>query len=696
VTTRTDTVSRPAEQTGTHRGERWQSLLMGLVTDIPDRLAVWFFWGTFAVAATLFLRIFNPYLVIALTLVLIAATWRFAPNRIHADQRSALGSIVAIEVVLGWVWVNAPYYTEMLTVYRDPSIYALRGWWLTTHSSPVIDVSHALQGTSRVFGAVPSAGGFPAIGHTVYPQGASLVPGLIAVAGRVGGLRVMLGANLLLAGVALLLFYALARRLMGPLLALVPMIALALSMPMVYFARAAYTEPTALAAVSGGLLILWSAFETRRYTLFVLAGAMVGVSTLARVDGVLAVVGGVFGIGIAAAGARSRETRSRLRWSLIAFSAGGLLTSLAGWYDLTHNSPSYYSSLASDMHALFKLFAVVFVAAMLLSWVSLGRLRGWLSDRRGGLGRAAVITVLVICAVMASRPLWWVARLDTNPAGLLSTSHRQRGAGLPIDPRRSYDEHTVTWLAWYLTWPVVILAAIGLALLLLRVVRERDSRVLAFFATFGVVSAFYLNDVSIGPDQIWATRRLLPVIIPGVLLAAGFTVARLARNQRLMWVAGPLAVLVALAPALQWRRVFMQAEFGGELNAVNQACSAVDRGEAASPDRLVIFAGPVPATGFWSPTLQIICRSTVVSIRNPTPQDLVHIRSNWGNKPVTVITFGETYLQWAAGAPPPPQFSGSVVIWNQSLVARPAATTSIGVTFWAGVLGPDGKVSPLP
>lgn len=669
--------------------------VVATVASAPDRLALVFLAAAATVTVLLQLHAFNPYLAIAITGVLIVASWRLVPYARSPDRTTALGSLVAIQVVVAWIWVNAPYYEQELSVYRDPSIYALRGWWLTRHASPLIDLSQAAQGARGVTGAAITAGGFPVQGDTAYPQGASLVPGLLAVAGRLAGMRAMLAANLVIAGVALLLLYALARQFMGPVWALVPMVALALSMPMVYFARASYTEPAEMAAVFGGLLLLVAATRSGRSVLYVLAGVTAGVSTLARVDGVLIVDGALLGIGVAAAAAVDPARRRELRRGLIAFAIGATASSLVGWYDLKYNSRFYYPAVWHNMRSLFVLLAVVVVGTLAVSYLPLARLRRSLSQRRAVLSRAGVIIVLVVCAVMASRPLWWIARFNTDPLIHTTIKSRQKNAGLPIDPARSYDEHTVSWLAWYLGWPVVVLAAVGLALLVARIARGRDVSLLAFFATFGLVAALYLNQVSITPDQIWAMRRLLPVIVPGVLIAAGYLVVVLARSSRLSWLAAPLAVLIALGPAMQWRYLFMQPEFAGEFGAVNAACAAVHQGAAGSPAYRTALVGSTPGTGYWAPTLKIVCGAAVVSVGQATPANLAQIRSNWGGGPVTVVSFSASAVPWTTSTPPPPRYSGQATLWNQPLTSRPVSTITIGIAFWVGVLGADGRVTPL-
>lgn len=690
---RSDVAERGTAHIATAAAPRWQRFVTTAFTEIPDRLILLFLCACITVTALLFARVFQPYLAIGVTLVLFAVTWQLAP-RWRVRPHSAVGAAVALELVGAWVWVNAPYYQQMLGVYRDPSIYALRGWWLTQHSSPLVDMTASLQGTVGVAGATVQAGGFPMQGHEAIPQGASLVPGLLAVAGRIGGLRAMLAANLVIGAVALLFVYALARRLMGPIWALVPMVSLAVCMPMVYFARASYTEPTALAAVFGGLVFLVVAFRRRRGIDFFLAGFVIGISTLARADGILAVDGALFAAGVAAGVAVEPAVRREYRRGFLLLAAGGLITSLLGWADLKLNSSIYYGSVIGDVRLLFIGFAVVLVAGLVASLVPLQRLRELISAHRTGIAVAGAVIIAGVCAIMISRPLWWTAHQNTSPIGISALAGRQKSLGLPLDPTRSYDEHTVNWLAWYLTWPLVVLAGIGFAVMAFRVVRRRDGRALAVLGLVGVVSILYLNRVAITPDQIWGSRRLLPVILPGVVLAAGYATWRAARSRTWRWAAVPLAVFVALAPALQWRHLFMQPEFGGELAAVDSACAAVSQ-VAGSGDRYAVVAGGVPNTGYWAPAMRIICGAAVVRDPGPTAAALARVRSDWGNHPVTVLTFDSSSVSWMTGRPPAPRFSGPVQLWLQPLTGRPTGTTSLTVQFWVGTLMPDGRVAPL-
>ncbi|SDI97641.1 hypothetical protein SAMN05444157_1092 [Frankineae bacterium MT45] len=688
---------RRAARDETTPGVDWPDLCRRFVTAIPDRLALIFFSASLVVSVLLVAHAFNVYAAVLGTLLLTALTWRFGPSRLPSDQRHAVGSLVAIQIVVGWIWVNLPNYQQELSVARDPAIYAIRGWWLSTHSSPVIDATQLLQGIQGVNGATASAAGFPVQGDTIYPQAASTVPGLFAVVAHFAGLRAMLASNLVIGGVGLLLLYALARRIVGPMWALVPMVSLAVSMPMIFFSRATYTEPAALAAVFGGLLLLWSAHATRRPVVFAFAGATLSVSSLARIDGLIAFCGALFAVALVTALVSDEVDRRRLRWSTLLFAAGGLPVAVLGLVDVKYNSAAYYLSQVGELHQLFALVGLTIVASALLVFLPLGAVRRVVADHRSGLAQSAAVIVVLIGVILATRPLWWTAHLNTTAIGITAVAGRQKAEGLVVDGTRSFDEQTVTWLAWYLTWPVVILGILGLALMVRHIVRARDRGLLAVVLTVGVVAMLYLNKVSITPDQIWASRRFLPVVFPGVVLAASYVVYVVAARASWRWLAAPLAVLIAIAPALQWRRLFQQTEFEGGLAAANATCSAIDRGDAGSGARFSVYAGGPPAIlGSWAPQMLSICSSSVVTVPAATPAALSQVRSNWGGKAVTVIAFDPTSVHWSSGVAPAPLYASVVRVWAQNLSSRPMGWMTVPCVFYAGVIQADGTVAPLP
>ena len=293
--------SRLADGTAlpTARSRRLQGLERFTVA-VPDRVLLLAVSAILATSVTVQLEIFHPYVLFPVFLVLAAALWRLVPTsgtlgrQVHgptgADPRTrspwyAIGSVVAVVAVLSWMLVQRHFYSELLAVRRDPAIYTLRGFWLMDHASPDVTLTQQLLDIKR---AVPAAGldfGTETFRLTRYFQSTTVVPGLIAVAGWIGGPSLLLQGDVLIGGAALLCVYAVARRLAGPVLGLVPVAALGLSMPMVGFTRVAYTEPVSIIAVMACLLGLWQAARHRRPAGWLLAGVGAGGVAITRIDG---------------------------------------------------------------------------------------------------------------------------------------------------------------------------------------------------------------------------------------------------------------------------------------------------------------------------------------------------------------------------------------------------------------------------
>jgi len=120
MTDRVDTVGQPVAER--QRDEHVGFGRVGaVVASVPDRVALLVLCGSLVVTAMLQFKVFNPYAAVVATVVAFAGTWRVLPTRDNpTDQRSVLGVVVAVEVVAAWVWVNAPYYAQELSVLNFP------------------------------------------------------------------------------------------------------------------------------------------------------------------------------------------------------------------------------------------------------------------------------------------------------------------------------------------------------------------------------------------------------------------------------------------------------------------------------------------------------------------------------------------------------------------------------------------------
>ena len=141
--------------------------------------------------------------------------------------------------------------------------------------------------------------------------------------------------------------------------------------------------------------------------------------------------------------------------------------------------------------------------------------------------------VAVAFAVLAFRPLWLVSRRDTAPQYVHYVRFLQKAEHLPLDGYRDYAELSVNWVTWYTGWLAFAFGVAGIAYLVVRAMRGGAQPELLFVLLFAFTAALYLVKPSIAPDQLWAVRRLLPVVIPGLYAGCSLVLALLAaRRQR--------------------------------------------------------------------------------------------------------------------------------------------------------------------
>ncbi len=369
------------------------------------------------------------------------------------------------------------------------------------------------------------------------------------------------------------------------------------------------------------------------------------------------------------------------------------------------NSPIYQ---ASEWHGIFPLLIGTILAYLVmvgLAFVPLGPIRRSLAADRRTWSRWVLIASGVIAVIMISRPLWWTSTSQT-PTLQAALAQMQKGLGLPVNGARSYSEHSVSWMAMYLSWPVVILAAIGAGLLLARTVNRRDPRLAAFVLTVGAVSALYLNQVSIFPDQIWAMRRFLPVVLPGLIIAAVYPLTRLTGLTRferlgryrtqLAVVAGVLAFGVVISPVFSFARshLWPVANDQAQIAEMNDLCNVVG-------SRPVILAGPPSGSSNFVPTFKAGCGTEVITYAAPTTAGLATLQTQFTDPargsdtaaPVVVI-FDPKSVSWQ-GKTPAPYITSTLTAWNQPIQQRPYAPSTSVRSIWIGTIAPDGKVVPL-
>jgi hypothetical protein len=460
----------------------------------------------------------------------LAALWGpvdMAPLR--RPRRWYLPVVLALGLVLAATAVNAGLSSQHPLVDRDPGVYTLTAKWLADDHGLLIDAS------SPAFGDAPGLrhhgfGFYPgAPGDRVYTQFLHLFPAALAVGEWIGGNFLMTKANALIAGLALLTVFAFASLLAGRWAALGATATLAVSLPFAWFARDTYSEPLAMALLFGGLALLWLAREDWSARRGLVAGLALGATCMVRIDSYvwLTPVALYLGFELFAARGLAPELRRRADRFVAAVAGGAALTAGLGLLDGLLFTPDYLADHRSEMlgtAAGVGVAAVIALAALAV--------RGRLARRTLGATswRPVVANVAAAGVVVASlfayfvRPELGAVHSDDPDWDTAHVASHQAAQGLPVDGTRTYAEESMHWLGWYLGPVVLVLGVIGAALLLRRMVCGQDRRALPFLLVFLVSAALYLWRPSIYPDQIWAIRRFLPIVIPGLVILSFWTI----------------------------------------------------------------------------------------------------------------------------------------------------------------------------
>lgn len=125
-----------------------------------------------------------------------------------------------------------------------------------------------------------------------------------------------------------------------------------------------------------------------------------------------------------------------------------------------------------------------------------------------------------------------------------------------LNGQRDYREASLSNVAAYLSWPVVLAAGLGAALAVRAMLARRLSPARAWVLAFLLVpTVVYLWRPMVSPDHIWAARRWLPAVFPAVIVLAAFAAARLGRRLPRTGAQALAAVLaLALGGHLLWQQ----------------------------------------------------------------------------------------------------------------------------------------------
>jgi hypothetical protein len=622
----------------------------------------------------------------------VVAVWAGGVGR-EAVSRSSLGwTAGAVGLALAWFWYNVRYSAQDVYAIRDPSTYTITGRWLMDHGSLAIG-THA-----DVFGS-PAGATFPIGAYsqvspgTLNAQGNHLLPAILAISGSVFGQGALFKTNVAIGAVALIVFFGLGRRIVNPPLALLATAILAISMPYIYVSRDTFTEPLTMLFLIGSLALLHRAMTSWRIAEFALCGLAAGSAAMVRIDSDVALVGIVAGATMFLASVPQRRRRdAAVRCAVLL--AGAVFTALLGWVDLVRLSRQYYESQHANITMATLAVVLVVLAAPGVAWVvRRGALTAWLRSEevRRRLAWAAGGVVVAVFGVLASRPLWMQTHGPLN-SNLVNMQQYSRVA---VDGTRTYDEQTVHWLALYLGWPTVVLGVAGYAAMVAVLVHRRAYQLCAAVAMGLSMSVFYLWSSKITPDQPWAMRRYVPVVMPLLLVAAMYGLRALwgSRSRVQAWgrqvrsgrqlgsVITGVAVLAALAavafPAVTTWPMRHVREDVPQLGQLQALCSAI------GPDAAVVMLDESVIVGYGQ-SVRSFCKVPAIGLVAPSAAQIATINTSvlaHGRKLFVLAQNGNEFLALTSGLGAIPLFSEvTVQRWPNLIGAAPRRSVTDGFT----------------
>jgi hypothetical protein len=649
--------------------------LFGAVTVVPALLAAaWLLPGLPLLLAG---RLSAPPLVfmfspLAVGLCYLAlrqqpAIWPGFRGRARPVPWWAVAATVA--VAAGFAAWQIAERSEQVIVVRDPAAYLQVGYWIAHHGSlPIPQQAEAFGGAHP--GLTFASASFTAVGSGLVPQVMSGLPLVLAAAVWLGGIPAALVLPPLIGACAVLSFGGLAGRLVGARWAPAAAAALALSLPEQYTSRGPFSEPLAQVLLFGGLCLLIDSLVVARQpavapardpvgpgqdrVLAGLAGLALGLIALVRIDGLSDILPAVPFLGLLLAARRRQAVPFGL--GLVA----GVGYGLADGYLMARSYLDLQASSLRPLGLVTALVVLLTLAGLVVARrrAALAGLRGWLTARRiaDWLPVAAGAVIVAIFVGFALRPL------------------ARKVAG-------QYYHDSLYWVIWYIGLPAVLLGAFGLAVLTKRCGRalltwtdpDAEARTWALpllMAIWVIVTVLWRP--AIAPDQPWASRRLVPFVLPGLILAAIWAAAWLRHlaGQRggAKVTSGVVASCCAaslLIPAtltnldlgvssnasgpgrhLSARGMAFRRIGVGELTAVNALCTAV------GPNASVVILDPLTADRF-AQVARGQCDTPAAVMDRPTPAAVAAVVSGIqraGRRPV-LLAWDGSVLDPYGGAP---------------------------------------------
>ena len=598
-------------------------------------------------------------------------------------------------VAVGFAVWQLAENSQQIIVLRDPGSYLQFAYWIAQQGSTHIPESLAAFGGPHP-GMTFASLGFFQVGPTIVPQFMAGLPMTLALGVWAGGPLTAVAMAPIIGGCAILAFAGLVGRLAGGRWAPAAAVVLAISLPEQYTSRNTFSETLAQVMLFGGLCMLadslaltagrrtvtvpgatsWRDGPPANVALAFFGGLAIGLTLLIRIDGISDLLPAIPFLGVLLVTRRPQA---------VPFGLGLFIGVAYGLADGFLLSRPYLDSLSGSLRPLAMIaLGVVALTGIAVGLLNIRRTRRWIRVLLQGrplrwLPEVVAAATVVAVIGFAVRPYFQTVRGETDPATISYVAELQKLAHLPIDGHRQYAEDSLYWVIWYLGVPAVILGTLGIALLARRGLKSlitwRDSGAARVWALplmiTGWVTVSVLWRPGIIPDQPWASRRLVPVVLPGLILAAIWMAAWIKERGRLLGASRVAASIVAVCCLIALLVPAAVTTFGvgttktaggstrptahglafkrtgtGEDRAVRELCSQI------GPNASVVILDSLTADRF-SQVIRGMCATPTARIDDPTPDEVSTVVTgieHTGRRPVLLAGTQSQLSAYGGGA----------------------------------------------
>jgi hypothetical protein len=576
-------------------------LLLGRLTALPALVFLPFLLAGFPLLLAGYFKP-APVLVLwlALLILIVPYAWRRIPSVTGAAGwgTAAAGwakptpgwtvwSLTGISVAFGVF--QAVYHSQFVIVEYDAAAYMQFGGWIAHHGTTIIAEN------SQFFGGHPASityasAAFFQIGDHVVPQFMAGMPMVLATGFWAGGARLAVFWAPVLGALAVFTFGGLAARLVGPRWAPFAALALGVTIPMQYVSRDTWSESLALVFLAGGLSLWIDSQHSDRggedagpwrtgwrhharsasHVLAGVAGLLLGLVFVIRIDGPADILFVIPYCGLLIL---------RRQRQVVALMAGLIVGTLYGAADGAFLTLPYLrinkQSVAYEAAAV---IVMLIATAAAVAWL---RRRG--SELREPPKRWLVWAVVILPFAVLG-------------ASLVRPYAERNWRALQYAPL------SLHWIYWYTGATTIAAAVIAFAMLGRRAVRGEAPAWALPLMVLGCATLIFLLRPAIVAHQPYASRRLVPAVLPGMILLAVWLAAWLGQRARVLhlvdvpgylkqapWkaVVTVCAAGIILPPAIgnfglgiRPAGLAFQRTFVGEIAAVNQICQGIPQGSA--------------------------------------------------------------------------------------------------------------------